>query len=59
MNNTYTEEDIESIVEEMFDKLDRRLISHKITQEEYEAASIEIDNFSQKLTDEMKEKQNG
>ena len=55
MNNTYTEEDIESIVEEMFDKLDRRLISHKITQEEYEAAAIEIDNFAQKLTDEMKE----
>lgn len=59
MNNTYTEEDIESIVEEMFDKLDRRLINHKITQEEYELAAIEINNFAQKLTDEMKEKQNG
>jgi hypothetical protein len=55
MNNTYTEEDIECIVEEMFDKLDRRLINHKITQEEYESAAIEIDNFAQKLTDEMKE----
>jgi len=55
MNNTYTEEDIECIVEEMFDKLDRRLISHKITQKEYEAAAIEIDNFAQRLTDEMKE----
>lgn len=55
MNNIYTEEDIESIVEELFDKLDRRLINHKITQEEYEAAAIEIDNFAQRLTDEMKE----
>jgi len=55
MNNTYTEEDIESIVEEMFDKLDRRLINHKITQEEYEAAAIQIKNFAQKFTDEMKE----
>ena len=55
MNDTYTEEDIEFIVEELFDKLDRRLISHKITQEQYEAAAIEIDNFAQKLTDEMKE----
>jgi hypothetical protein len=55
MNNIYTEEDIEYIIEEMFDKLDRRLISHKITQEQYETAAIEIDNFAQKLTDEMKE----
>jgi len=39
----------------MFDKLDRRLINHKITQEEYEAAAIQIKNFAQKFTDEMKE----
>ncbi len=55
MNNTYTEEDIECIVEEMFDKLDRRLISHKITQEEYEEAAMEIKTFAQKLTYKMKE----